>query len=361
MAQIGFISEGDTVYTFLEGTSGSTAVGVDSDDGNKYKISTSTTLTTTNNPSTNPNIIIDPAPGGNVTILPNIPAGKLVLNNGNFDIPETTLLTNGIISMDGSPFLHIGVGGTTKVSTYLGINSGVGVTTASNNTGIGQASLVGVTSGSYNTALGTSAGSNLTTESSNILIDHPGVFGDNNTIRIGQFGSGNGQQNKCYIAGIAGINVGSVATVVTENSNQLGTATITAGAGISVTPGANTITIAATSSGSLTWNYVNVAGPIAMVANNGYINDTAFVNTFTLPATAAIGDTFRVTQINAGGSWSISYNAGQTIKMGTATTTVTTGSLDSAATTQGTCVEIICTIADTEFLVISSMGSVTVI
>ncbi len=359
MSNIGNVTFGETIYLYEETDASSVAIGIDSDD-QVFKLSTSLSVAGDTLPSTNPNFMIDTAVNGDITLSPN-GSGKTDILNGNLNLPNTSSLTNGMVTMGSSPFAHIGVGGTAKVSTYLGINSGIAVTTASNNTGLGQATLVSVTSGSYNTAVGTGAGGSLTNESSNILIKNLGTVGESHAIRIGTPGSGNGQQDKCFIAGIDGVNVGSVAKVVTENSNQLGTATITAGTGITVTPGANTITIASSAT-SFTWSVITAAGPLTMVPNNGYINNTAFINTFVYPVTAAVGDIFRVTQMNSGGSWSVGQQAGQSTIMGSATTTVGGGgSLDSQVTTQGACVEIVCIVANTQFMVISSMGNINVI
>jgi hypothetical protein len=137
-------------------------------------------------------------------------------------------------------------------NTALGFASLASLQTTSSNTAIGYQALQNITTGAFNIALGYTAGNSYTVaNSSNISIGNTGSAGESNAIRIGTNGSGSGQQNKCFIAGIDGVNVGSVAKVVTEASNQLGTATITAGTGISVTPGANTITIASTVTGDV--------------------------------------------------------------------------------------------------------------
>lgn len=93
------------------------------------------------------------------------------------------------------------------------------------NTAYGFSSLDQLTTGSTNIAIGSSAGTSLTTtESNNIIIGSPGIVGDNNTIRIGLDGSGTGQQNQCFIAGINGITVANQAPVVINTvTGQLGT------------------------------------------------------------------------------------------------------------------------------------------
>jgi hypothetical protein len=91
---------------------------------------------------------------------------------------------------------------------------------------------------------------------------------------------------------------------------------------------------------------------------HGYFADRGAGVTFTMPATANVGDRFIVTTVNAGG-FTINENAGQDIRIGSAITTVTTGSL--ASTAIGDCLEIVCYIQDTNFLVLDSMGNITVV
>lgn len=138
---------------------------------------------------------------------------------------------------------------TTGTNTFIGSNAGFNITTGSACNALGNSALGNALTSQRVIAIGTGAASAYTTsESSNIIIGNNGVGGESNVIRIGAQGSGLGQQNTCFIAGIAGVNVGSVATVVTEASNQLGTAVLTAGTGVTITPTANTITISASSS-----------------------------------------------------------------------------------------------------------------
>jgi len=132
--------------------------------------------------------------------------------------------------------------------------------------------------------------------------------------------------------------------------------TITAGTGTSITNGAGAITVNSTG-GGLTWN-VETGVSATMSVNNGYIGNNAAGVTFTLPATAAVGSIIRVTGLQA--SWTIAQNAGQTIYYGTsATTTGIGGSLTS--TDDKDAVELVCTVADTNFQVLSSIGNITLI
>ena len=112
-----------------------------------------------------------------------------------------TYLTLTAVGYNCAPALTTG-----NDNTLMGQNCGLTLTTGNGNTAIGSAALAQVTTGSNNTCLGTLAGQTMTgSDSSNICIKNVGVSGDNNTIRIGTQGSGTGQQNKCYVAGITGV------------------------------------------------------------------------------------------------------------------------------------------------------------
>jgi hypothetical protein len=111
-------------------------------------------------------------------------------------------------------------------------------------------------------------------------------------------------------------------------------------------------------SGGITWNEVTGTTQAASV-NAGYIANNAGLVTITIPTTAAVGDVVRVTGKGAGG-WKIAQNASEIIHfLGTETTTGTGGSLASTGTYDG--VEIVCVVANTEWVVISSMGNITIV
>ena len=249
--------------------------------------------------------------------------------------------------------------------TTTGANSAFGASalnscTGVQNTGIGYDALISLTSGGGNTALGYEAGINYTsTEANNIVIKNAGVLGESNTIHIGTQGGGAGQQNVCFIAGITGVNVGSVADVVSiaTGTGQLGTTTITAGTGITIGTGANTITINAVG-GGFSWVDVTAAAQ-AMAVNTGYTADRATLITFTLPAVAAYGSVMRIAYKGTGG-YTIAQNAGQTIHFG-ATDSTTGGGGSVSSNTVGDCIELLCTTANTDFRVLSSVGNFTVV
>ena len=137
----------------------------------------------------------------------------------------------------------------------------------------------------------------LVSEQDNILINHIGISGDLNTIRIGTQGAGSNQQNLCFVAGITGVNVGSVVDVVSiaTGTGQLGTTAITAGTGISITPGASVITIAA--SGTLTSTYTAVnTTPYVVLTTDQFlgVDSSGGAITIQLPDAPATGRIFAV-------------------------------------------------------------------
>ncbi len=108
-------------------------------------------------------------------------------------------------------------------NTACGTTALQSLSTGIYNTACGRGALVNITSGSYNTSLGISAGANLTSSDSNCIhIANLGVTGDNNVIRIGTQGTGDYEQNTCFIAGINGSAVTGSA-VLCAADGQLGT------------------------------------------------------------------------------------------------------------------------------------------
>ena len=133
------------------------------------------------------------------------------------------------------------------------------------------------------------------------------------------------------------------------------------GATITITNGANTInleTSGAMPGGGINWNEVTGTSS-GMSVNNGYIANNAAQVTLTLPDTAALGSVLKVVGKGAGG-WRIAQNAGESIIWDEAasTTTGVGGYLES--TDDYDAIEIVCTVADTTWTVLSSKGNITV-
>ena len=162
---------------------------------------------------------------------------------------------------------------------------------------------------------------------------------------------------------LVGEGTGNVNPIVLTNGQLLigntgsdpSAATLSAGAGIAITNGGGTITIAATSAG-FTWTTVSGTTQ-AIAAQNGYIANNAGLVTLTLPATGTVGDTFIVTGLGAGG-WLIAQNASQLIHFGNVVTTTGAGG-SLASSNQYDTVEIVCIVTNTTWAVLNAVGNIT--
>lgn len=114
----------------------------------------------------------------------------------------------------------------------------------------------------------------------------------------------------------------------------------------------------AAAGGGLNWSAVTGTSQSAAV-NNGYITNNASLVTVTIPDTAAVGDVVHVAGYGAGG-WKVAQNASEIIHFGPIdTTTGVGGSL--ASTNRYDAVELVCTVANTEWAVITSVGNITIV
>ena len=209
-----------------------------------------------------------PSFGGSVTAGTSLTAsnGNVVVTSGNLTLPTTTS-TVGQIIMGGVPFITAAEPSPGNPNIFIGkycgnltnssgLNIAIGqyalenlgasggqnfalgpyilrqLTTGAYNCSIGSGSPA-ITNGSYNLTIGTYLGSGHSynavnyngADSSNICIQNNGVTGESNALRIGTSGSGDGQINKAYIAGIYGVTPGGTKNIAIIDSNgQLGSA-----------------------------------------------------------------------------------------------------------------------------------------
>jgi hypothetical protein len=150
----------------------------------------------------------------------------------------------------------------------------------------------------------------------------------------------------------------------TAFNTDSGTANETGGAinifgagGITTSGSGSTVTITGSGTG-ITWSTVSSASQ-ALAVNHGYVVNNGTLCTLTLPASAAVGDVIYITGLGAGG-WTIAQNSGQLIHFGSAvTTTGVGGSLSS--TNQYNTITLVCSVTNTTFNVLSSIGNITVV
>lgn len=89
------------------------------------------------------------------------------------------------------------------------------------NTAVGARSLDALTTGNRNLALGWDAGSNLSTGSDNVYLDHSGVASESGVIRVGTAA----RQTAFFAAGVRGVTTGNnnAQAVMVDSAGQLGT------------------------------------------------------------------------------------------------------------------------------------------
>lgn len=122
-------------------------------------------------------------------------------------------------------------------------------------------------------------------------------------------------------------------------------ATLTAGSGISISNGAGSITISNSEVGT-SWTVVTTSQTLA--AGKSYAANSASQLTFTLPSTAAVGDTYQILAINTGG-WVTAQASGQQIFMGNTSDTLGATGTVTSNSTGGDWIEIVCVVANNTF------------
>ncbi len=163
------------------------------------------------------------------------------------------------------------------------------------------------------------------------------------------------ENNSAFVATAAATN-GQVLIGSTGADPAFGTIT-SSDSSVTITLGAGTLSLQVANP---TPAWTDVTGTsVALVANSAYILDNAGLVTATLPATAAVGNTFTIVGKGTGG-WKVAQNASQLIHFGTSTTTTGTGG--SLASTQTfDCVKLVCTVTNTTFTVYDCIGNITVV
>jgi hypothetical protein len=131
------------------------------------------------------------------------------------------------------------------------------------------------------------------------------------------------------------------------------------GGSVTITNTAGGINLEASgSSGGTTWSVVT-ASTASITDGQGLLCNNATGVTVTLPASAAVGDTFTVVAMGGSGtSFSLAVSTGQSIRFGNTFTTTSSGQLRS--TSLGDVCEVVCSVANTAFIVTKVIGNLTV-
>lgn len=115
-----------------------------------------------------------------------------------------------------------------------------------------------------------------------------------------------------------------------------------------------------TAFGNILPTTVTTAATAALTNNAKHIANRGTLVTYTLPATAAVGTEIDIAGLGAGG-WQVNQNAGQSIHVGSVTSTVGAGG-SIASSNQYDSVRLICLVANTEWSVLGGpQGTLTIV
>jgi len=152
-----------------------------------------------------------------------------------------------------------------------------------------------------------------------------------------------------YIAGNSGGNVGPTGANVI---NLVGSGDVV----VTGVPGTSTLTISLGGAQGFEWSAISANQ--AAVTNNGYICNKASTLTLSLPAASSVGDLLEAVNNNTATGVQLTQAAGQQVFFGSVSTTLgATGTLTSSVL--GDSVRLVCTVANTTWRVISSIGNWT--
>ena len=136
-------------------------------------------------------------------------------------------------------------------------------------------------------------------------------------------------------------------------------ASLTAGTGITVTPGAGSLTLSSTNGAGTVWSSITTSTKNPMVANEGYISNYESGVGYKLPTSVTFGTIFEITGPQL---YAVSQNDGQSIRLGSLTTTVGVSGF-IASTNAGDTLRMVCNVATPgaeQFIVIGGVGAFTV-
>lgn len=157
--------------------------------------------------------------GMGLNVLSSATSGSQNVGIGSLSLQFlTSSIQNVAIGFGSGRFISSGSG----TNTLIGSGSGSSLTTGASNTGIGSGALNNVSTGAANVAIGFASGVQYNAaESSNIVISNNGITGESNIIRIGTQGTGAGQQNQAFMAGITGTTVAASAPMGISSTGQM--------------------------------------------------------------------------------------------------------------------------------------------
>lgn len=208
-----------------------------------------------------------------------MPAGGRIYRDV-VSFPSTTAIDLGVVTMDGSSYLH-SYGGDTNL--FIGVGAGNFTLTDQQNVGIGNISLSSLTSGQRNVAVGERSGRDNTDGNDNTFIGNragrlattstrntmvgAGAMSNPTAPGIDNIGVGNSVFNDAAFTGIRNIGIGTtVGLAMTTGTDNIG---IGESALIALTTGTQNVMIGTDSGGLLTIESFNTAVGYRAMANAG--------------------------------------------------------------------------------------------
>jgi len=142
--------------------------------------------------------------------------------------------------------------------------------------------------------------------------------------------------------------------IIGSSSGAPAAATLTAGTGVSISNGANSITINVSGGGLATVPIVGTSQVAAV--NTTYIALNAAQTSLDLPAVFAVGDIIRLVgaTANAGG-WVVVAETGDTVRVLSSTTSA--GGTVTSTAQAGECIELVCDVANTSWVTTSFVST----
>lgn len=265
----------------------------------------------------------------------------LTIGTDNIVIGEDAAI--GLTSASSNILFGLAAGNaiiTGDANIFIGAQAGFLFNGNNNNIGIGTGALVALASGGNNVAIGESAGQNYTgAEASNLVIQNQGTLGDTHTIRIGTQGSGVGEQDKFFVAGVHGVTPsGASLEMATIDANgQMGSQALPSGGGGWITQWLEITTPTLTLSSNIGYIITYNLGTIAL----------------TLPSISNFGDVIIVTLwAPAGRLWTIEAPLGVSIDTSNAS-----GFRVLAPTNSKSAVALVCTQPNTRWMTLFIVGN----
>lgn len=290
--------------------------------------------------------------------------GRSVLSSITSGVSNTCIgISSGSLLQNGQQNVAIGAStllntSSSNFSVACGTSCLASLTSGDNNTACGDTALSSLVSGHDNSCFGNDAGTNYTgAESSNLMLAHKGVLGESNTIRIGTQGSGSGQQNLCFVAGITAVTVAGSAPVGVNTNGQLSSLGFGSSGQVLTSNGTSV---------SPTWQGIAVSSWQIISASQTLVVDDRYICVspggslaLLLPPVSQLGDMLEVT-LDGATSFAITQRAGQSVRLGNVSTTVGVGG-SLTTTQQGDSIRLVCQTANLKWNVLSTIGNFTIV